>query len=222
MKNNRLLFCVIFVIAFAVFNVVVFQLPVNRTEIFWITYSFTCVAFAILFAVWHRCFFLDETPKSRFLGYGITYVATYYFVAQLALFVIVLGVSDIKKWLVIITNTLLLGLTMILVSFTQIGKNYINNTDKGIAEKVGFIKTQVSKLQLLSNDLPDGDVKNKLADLIEQIKYSDPNSSKNVEDIERKIAIKIGELKYAENMQTSINNIKQLFQQRNELCKLYK
>ncbi|MBQ0067446.1 MAG: hypothetical protein KBS60_04640 [Phascolarctobacterium sp.] len=222
MKNNRLLFCVIFVIAFAVFNVVVFQLPVNRTEIFWITYSFTCVAFAILFAVWHRCFFLDETPKSRFLGYGITYVATYYFVAQLALFVIVLGVPDIKKWLVIITNTLLLGLTMILVSFTQIGKNYINNTDKGIAEKVGFIKTQVSKLQLLSSDLPDGDVKNKLADLIEQIKYSDPNSSKNVEDIERKIAIKIGELKYAENMQTSINDIKQLFQQRNELCKLYK
>lgn len=222
MKNNRLLFCLIFVIAFAVFNVAVFQLPIDRTEIFWITYGFTCVAFAILFAVWNRCFFLDETPKSRFLGYGITYVATYYFVAQLVLFVIVLGVPDIKKWLVIIANTVLLGIGLIGICSTQIGKNYIGSIDQKVAIKVDFIKNILVDLELIANDLTDTEEKRAMDKLLETVRYSDPMSSDKLAGIEQEIDTKVSELKFAENKLAALNLLEKLFVERNAKCKAYK
>ena len=222
MKNNKVLLMAVIAIAFAVFNVVTFQLPVDRTNPFWWTYGFSCVAFLLLAVVWYRSFFLGEELKSRFLGYPITYVATYYFIAQMLLFAVVLCVPDAKEWLIIIANTILLGIALIGICFTQIGKNYIGSIDEKIAEKNSFIKKQIYQLEILCSNVSNETVRNKLVSLIEEIRYSDPISDKKVEDIERKINIKIGELKYVDNIGISIDELKLLVKQRNELCKMYK
>ncbi|MCQ2362303.1 MAG: hypothetical protein MJ048_04625, partial [Acidaminococcaceae bacterium] len=195
---------------------------VDRTNPFWWTYGFSCVAFLLLAVVWYRSFFLDEELKSRFLGYPITYVATYYFIAQMLLFAVVLCVPDAKERLIIIANTVLLGIALIGICFTQIGKNYAFSIEEKVAEKNSFIKKQIYQLEILCSNVSNETVRNKLVSLIEEIRYSDPISDKKVEDIERKINIKIGELKYVDNIGISIDELKLLVKQRNELCKMYK
>ena len=222
MKNNKVLLMAVIAIAFAVFNVVTFQLPVDRTNPFWWTYGFSCVAFLLLAVVWYRSFFLDEELKSRFLGYPITYVATYYFIAQMLLFAVVLCVPDAKEWLIIIANTVLLGIALIGICFTQIGKNYAFSIEEKVAVKVNFIKNTMVELELIANDLTGTEEKQAMEKLLETVRYSDPMSSEKLAGLETEIEVKITELKNSDNPLEIINSLQKKFVERNAKCKAYK
>ena len=149
MKNNKFLLYAVIVIAFVTFNIVVFQLPINKTEVFWWSYGFSCISYIVLLIIFHNVFCIEEEIKSRFLGFPIVYIGILYFFIQLVFFSVTLFYQNIPKWIVIIVNTLLLGLTMILISFTQIGKNYVKSIDEKNQDEVLFTKGVVMKLEVL-------------------------------------------------------------------------
>ena len=56
MKNNKLMSYLALGIVFALFNVIAFVIPTNKTATFWTAYVFTVVAFLLQLLVWKVAF----------------------------------------------------------------------------------------------------------------------------------------------------------------------
>ena len=68
MKKNNLMPYLALGIVFALFNVIAFVTPTDKTATFWTAYVFSVVAFAVQIPLWKIAFGKKDTLKSKFLG----------------------------------------------------------------------------------------------------------------------------------------------------------
>ena len=68
MKKNSLMSYLALGVVFALFNVIAFVVPTDKTTTFWTVYAFSVVAFAIQILLWKIALGKKDTLKSKFLG----------------------------------------------------------------------------------------------------------------------------------------------------------
>ena len=93
----------VLVIAFALFNVIAFAIPTEKTATFWIAYAFSVVAFAMQIGIWKFSFKGADTLKSKFLGIPLIFVGIAYLIVQIIAFAIFVALNRIKRknlWLI--------------------------------------------------------------------------------------------------------------------------
>ena len=88
MKKNKLMSYLALGIVFALFNVIAFVIPADKTATFWTAYVFVVVAFLLQLLVWKVAFGKKDTLKSKFLGIPVIYVGATYLIVQLIVFAI--------------------------------------------------------------------------------------------------------------------------------------
>ena len=215
MKKKVMAYAVL-AIAFALFNVIVFAVPTEKTATFWIAYAFSVVAFALQMGVWEFAFKGADPLKSKFLGIPLISVGTQYLVVQVVAFAVFMAFPLLPTWVPIVVCALILGVSAICLIGTETGREEINRVEEKVEKKVFYIKSLQVDVELLAESESDPEIKTELIKLAAKIRFSDPMSSEALSDIEEAIVNKVRELKTAEDKLEVIAAISALVAERNK------
>lgn len=223
-KNKKMSLLAV-AIVLGVFNVVVFVLPFARSGSFWVGYCFAMLAFLLTAAVGFHSLG-RESIKSKFFGMPTVLVAWTYLIVQVIIGVLEMVFFALSFQYSIVINVILLGVCLIGLISTSIGKEEINRIDEKVKSKVFYIKSLQNDIESLVSRVSEPSLKKSLSDLVDTIRYSDPMSSPQLAPIENKIEIKAATLSDSisdRDMAKSLcDELQMLFAERNRKCKLLK
>ena len=220
-KNKGMAYAVL-AISFVLFNVIAFVIPTAKTATFWIAYAFTVIAFASQIAIWKVAFNGANTLKSKFLGIPLIPVGITYWIIQIIAFIVFMALPLTASWIAVVVCALILGISAICLIGTEIGREEISRVEEKVEKKVFYIKSLQVDVEMLSSTESDVDTKAALIKLAEKIRFSDPMSNEVLAELEAEIAIKVKELKTAENKAEIITVLDSLIVERNKKAKLLK
>ena len=219
---------IISLITLAVFNVIAFAAPLDKTPTFWVGYAFGIIAISLEPLVNQKVQGSAKELKSRFYGWSLMIVASVYMIVQIILSLLFMVASSIYVWIAIIVCVVCLALCGVGLIAGECAKEIVEQIDVKVEQKVFFIKSLESDLRQLSNSCGDDVTKKSIIALADAIKFIDPMSSDALSDIEQEIAEKCRKIKrMAENCQYNMINedcsyAMKLLDERNEKCKLLK
>ena len=212
------------IIILIVVNLVAFLIPTALTINFWISYIFTIIAIGV--STYIRLKFTEKqlNMTSRFYKIPTLYVAWIFAAVQIISFIIFKFGEEIPTWLVILVSVLILVVSLLGFITLDSTVEYIENIDKEIKSKVQFLKILQADVEMLIERTENIECKEKLQELADKIRYSDPMSSEQLVDIEKAISDSIGTLK---NMNDGmiidrIPSVLLLLEERNKKCKILK
>ena len=213
----------------AIYNVIFFAVPWHRevSEIsFWITYG--CTWLALIFAgITVAVAFDKKNLKSRIFGIPVHRVGYTVVLLQLVLDFVVMGVScfyEIWWWIPAVVEILIFGFGIIAVIVRQTYRNFIDKVDDKRAKKA-YIEQLKAELDSLVESNTIETIKSDLEKLHETVKYTDPVSYKEAEDIEDQITVAFEELEKTitdddvDKSKTLIAKISRLLKERKTILK---
>lgn len=209
-------------IAFIVLSVIMFVIPIERTTAFWIAYGFTVVAYGIQIALWKAALGREKTMKSKFLGFPLVHIGICYLFLQVVALIIFAAIPELPTWSAIVTCVLLLGVSAICLISSEAGRTEIDRVEKVVQKKVFYIRSLQSDLEMIAETENNQEIKKMLIQLAEKIRFSDPMSSDELEDIENRIISKVNELKDCSDKQSVMKELDLLLIERNKKCKFLK
>ena len=209
-------------IVFALFNVLAFVIPTEKTATFWIAYAFSVVAFGLQIGIWNFAFKGAETLKSKFLGIPLISVGARYLVVQVIAFAVFMAFPFLPSWIPIVVCSVILGISAICLIGTETGREEINRVEEKVEKKVFYIKSLQVDVELLAESESDPEIKTELIKLAAKIRFSDPMSSDALAEIESEIANKIKEIKTSEDKIAIIAVTSALVEERNKKAKILK
>lgn len=231
MKNStksRGLLGIIPVLIFIVYSIIMFWIFDESKPMFILGYVFSCIATAL--AAFMPVYMVkpENTAKTVFNRFSLGMFTTLYFVAQLALGFVLTVLGFLPTVIGVILELTLIFVYVIGIIASSLGIGYIKDLEKKQKEKVYFIKSIAVDLEGLVNKIQDAELKKKLEKLSETARYSDPMSHQSLSGLESQISIKVEALKVAvnegklENVDNDCKAIEDMFNERNEKCKILK
>ena len=222
MKKNNLMSYLALGIVFALFNVIAFVIPTDKTATFWTAYAFSVVAFAVEIPLWKIALGKKDTLKSKFLGIPVIHVGIAYLIIQLIAFAIFMIFPTLPVWLAVVVCAIILAISALCVIAGQVGANEINRVENKIKVKRAFIQLLTIDIEILAESETDAETKSALKKLAEKVRFSDPMSNEVLEGVESRITAKVEEMKTAVDKKTLIGEIEILLIERNNKCKVLK
>lgn len=222
MKNNRFLSYVSLGIVFALFNVLAFVIPTEKTATFWTAYAFSAVAFAVQLPLWRIALGKDESMKSKFLGIPVVHVGIVYLIVQLIAFAIFMIVPTLPVLVSIVVCSVILAIFALFAIAGQAGANEVSRVEEKVKIKRAFIQFLRIDIEMLAESESDTEIKAALNKLAEKIRFSDPMSHDMLGELESRITAKVEELKAAEDKKPLIEKIELLLVERNKKCMVLK
>lgn len=226
--KSRGLLALIPVFIFIIYSILMFWIFDSDEDMFTLCYIFSLVATAA--AVFMPVFMLkpNNTAKTIFNRFSLGMFTTLYFAAQLVLGFLLTLLSFLPIVIGVILELALAFIYAIGIITSSVGINYIKDLEKEQKEKVYYIKSIAVDLEALVNKVEDAEMKKRLEKLSETARYSDPMSHQSLSGLESQISIKVEALKAAVNegkLETFENDckvIEDMFNERNEKCKILK
>lgn len=214
---------------FVIYNLVVFLIPFNMNGVFWTSYVFTLVAFAVVMSSIYIAFNRKPDAKSKFYGFPIAKIGVIYGIAQLVVCVVFMALGKIAPvWLAVLVYGVGLCVAVIgLVSADAVRDN-IETQDKALKKDVVLMRSLQSKVNQMVTAGGNLDFVKDLKAFAEEIKYSDPVSSDSLAGIEADLASTVNELESAvvdgdsASVRALCRKATMLLGERNRLCKLGK
>lgn len=207
------------------FILVAFLIPFVHTAVFWVSFVFTLVAFAVVSTALYIAFGKQPGAKSKFYGFPIAKIGVIYGVVQLiaGLIFMALGVW-IPVWVAVLVYAIVLGAAAIGLISADAVREEIQRQDVKLKKDVSFMRNLQSKVCQMATqcDAPE------LKKFAEDIRYSDPVSSDALGDIEQELAAAVEELQAAvvdgdsESVAQLCRKASAVLSERNRLCKLNK
>ena len=222
MKKNKLMSYLALGIVFALFNVIAFVIPTDKTATFWTAYIFTVVAFLLQLLVWKVAFGKKDTLKSKFLGIPVIYVGATYLNVQLIVFAIFMIFPMLPVWLAIVVCSIVLAISALCAIAGQAGANEINRVEEKIKAKRAFIQFLQVDIEMLVSAEPDTETKAALAKLAEKVRFCDPMSHEMLGELESRISAKVEQMKITADKKALIEEVDLLLVERNKKCKILK
>ena len=222
MKKYSLMSYLALGIVFALFNVIAFVIPTDKTATFWIAYVFSVVAFAVQIPLWKIAFGKKDTLKSKFLGIPVVHVGLTYLIIQLIAFAVFMILSMLPVWLAIVVCSIILAISALCAISGQAGANEINRVEEKIKVKRAFIQFLQTDIEMLAETETDSETKIALKKLTEKVRFSDPMSHEMLGELESRISAKVEEIKTAADKKALIEEVTTLLTERNKKCKILK
>ena len=221
MKRKGLAYAVL-TIAFALFNVIAFFIPTEKTATFWIAYAFSAIAFLLQIVIWKLAFEGTDTIKSKFLGIPLLSVGFRYLVIQVIAFAVFMIFPALPTWIPVVVCSVILGGSAICLIGTETGREEINRVEEKVKRKVFYIKSLQVDVEMLAETESDPTIKAELTKLAEKIRFSDPVSSDALAEIESEIVNKIKEIEASKDKLAIIAVTTALVEERNKKAKILK
>ena len=222
MKKNNLMSYLALGIVFALFNVIAFVIPTDKTTTFWTAYAFSVVAFAVQIPLWKIALGKKDTLKSKFLGIPVIHVGITYLIIQLIAFAVFMIFPMLPAWLAVVVCAIILAISVLCAIAGQAGANEINRIEEKIKVKRAFIQFLQTDIEMLVESETDAEIKAALSKLAEKVRFSDPMSHEMLGELESRISTKVEEMKTAADKKALIGEIEILLIERNKKCKILK
>ena len=222
MKKNSSKGYAILSILFVLVSVIAFAVPTVKTATFWISYAFTVIAIAAQIVIWKTALGKEEALKNKFLGFTILHIGIVYVIIQAVAFAVFLFVPTLPVWSAVVVCSIIAGVSAICMIASDVGRRGIERVSAKVQEKTSFIKQLQTEIELLADAETDIATKSALTQLAEKIRFSDPMSDEQVDDIEKQITEKIAELKFSTDKTKVINELNLLLDERNRKIKILK
>ena len=222
MKKNGFMSYLALGIVFALFNVIAFVVPTDKTATFWTSYVFSVVAFAVQISLWKIAFGKKDTLKSKFLGIPIIHVGITYLIIQLIAFSVFMICPTLPVWLAVLVCAIILAISVLCAIAGQAGANEINRIEEKIKVKRAFIQFLQTDIEMLAEAENDAETKSMLKKLAEKVRFSDPMSHEMLGELESRISAKVEEMKSVADKKALIEEVTTLLTERNKKCKILK
>lgn len=222
MKKNNLMSYLALEIVFALFNVIAFVVPTDKTATFLTAYAFSIVAFAVQIPLWKITFGKKDTLKSKFLGIPVIHVGIAYLIIQLIAFAIFMIFPTLPVWLAVVVYAIILAIFALCSISGQVGANEINRVEEKIKIKRAFIQFLQIDIEMLAEAETNTETKAALKNLAEKVRFSDPMSHEMLGELESRITAKVEEMKTLDNKIDNIKEIELLLTERNKKCLILK
>ena len=196
MKKNTVRGMILLAVVAAVFSLIAFVLPVEKTSVFWIAY--VCGLFAILFQLYIFKISFDGDAKSRFYGFPIARVGVYYLAAQLILSIAEIALASIiPLWVVVIVNALLLALAVIGCVTTDAMRDEIIRQDVQLKKDVSRMRELQSLATSMLAQCTDENMKQTVKKIADELRFSDPVSSNATVELEEELKNQMADIQQA-------------------------
>ena len=204
---------------------VAFLIPFVHTAVFWVSFVFTLIAFAVVAASIYIAFVKKPDAKSRFYGFPIARIGAIYGLVQLiAGFIFMVLAQWAPVWAAILVYAIALGAAVIGLISAEAVVSEIHAQDDKLKKDVSLMRSLQSKVNQMAAQSENADIKA----LAEEFRYSDPVSNAAIADAEADLAASVDELQSAyidgdsEAVAKLCRKASALLAERNRLCKLNK
>lgn len=226
-KKTLILFSIIYVVVFAVMNMLVFFVFNEKNNVFWISYGFMCAAFVIQIVSMFLAVKALEV-EAVFFGIPLASISLFYFFAAVFISAVFMIFQNAPVKLAIALQVIVLAVYLVIAVIALMARDTVQDVNDNIKVSVVAIRSMQADVETLKAQAQDPALKEKLRKLSETIRYSDPMSNDAVTDIEGRIMQALNELRICcENGQNAdaakkCGEIEVLFLQRNNLLKATK
>lgn len=212
----------VYAICLIVYSLLFLLIPFHKTAVSWISFGTTLFAIIVGCAVFELAFSKKEL-KSKFYGIPIFKIGGLYSLIQLLvgiIFCIFATFVELPIWICLAVYIVLFALTLIGVILTSVARNVVENTEQSTENSISAIKAIYNSLMGINISEEN---KQQFVQLIEDVKFSDPVSVKETENVENEIMSVIDDFKLNGGDDVAfINKISLLIKERNQICKSYK
>lgn len=222
-KKNVLIIAAIFVVVASLLFLVVVP-----NTLFIIAYIFALIGIAGLVIAT----FLMLNRKDRYpWAAAFPQQALIYLISEVVISAAIVLLDQFAVWSLptlwfIVIHAALLALFAIRIIMMRGGAEHIDARGEAVKEKTSFIKSLQADVEILKQQTPDAELKEKLKAYAEKIRYSDPMSATEFISTEAQLAAKTGELKASmdkpEKAKQLILEAEMLLEERNTRCKSIK
>lgn len=232
MKKGIKFYLPCWAIAFAVFNVITFAVPitvnVNKfTPSFWIGYAFITLMF-IAQLMCSIVFFKQDNNDKRFLNIPVISLSYTALLVSIIVGAVAMAVPFVPYWVGIILDVLIVAFYAIAIISSKAAADTIENIDNKVKTQTFFIKSLTVDAESLLPRANSDETKVIAKKVYEAIRYSDPMSNEALSSVESQITIKFNEFSNAvieDNKplaDTLGNELIILVNDRNKKCKILK
>ena len=225
MKKNFTRSAICLGVLLLLYILLAFLIPFPKTAVFWLSFGFTLVAFAVTGWALYTAFLKKPGATSRFYGFPIARIGVIYGGGQLVCGLAFMALGKwIPTWLAVLVYAAMLGAAVIGLMGAETVVGTIHSQDQKLKQDVRFMRELQSKVNQMAAQCSLPEVKQ----FCENIRYSDPVSSEALAEIDLDLSAAV------DNLQSAIVDgdniaIRQLAQkadnvlsERNRLCKLNK
>lgn len=213
------------VILLILYHLVVFLLPLAKTDVFWISYLFTLVSFGVAALSIYISFIKAPNAMSRFYNFPIARLGVGYCVTQAVLGLIAMALGAlIPGWVAVLVYAIELGAALLgLISAETVVETVIAQ-DAKLKKDVTMLRGLQSKVSQMAAQSDDPALKA----LAEELRYSDPVSSEDIAEAEAELSAIIDVLQgaFVDGDNAAVTQLcrraSAALAERNRLCKLSK
>ena len=184
----------IYVILLGVFNLLVFTIFKTRTNVFWLSYAFMTVAFAVQIVSMFLSFKTADV-ETAFFGIPLASFSIYYLCASLVVGAVFMVFQNAGFTLAMVIQVLILAAFLIVAIISLLARDTVQAIGDNVKQNVTNHKSILVDVEMLASSCTDPELKQALNKLADTIKYSDPMSTSAIELVEQRIMRKISELR---------------------------
>ncbi len=214
-----------------IYLIIFVVIPFPKNAASWISFVFTLLSFVISLGITMYAFGGDGDITSKFYGFPIFKIAYLYPTVQFivgVLLCLVAAFVAVPYWVALTISLLILGAAAIGVIATDNVRDMIEATE--VEEELVTKASKMFHLNIASvlDRCEDAETRKELEKLAELIRFSDPVSGEETEEIEMMILEKLDNLKLnissasTEDSKTAIAELENLMNERNRICKASK
>jgi len=218
---------IIYLIAFAIFNMLVFFIFNERNGLFWTSYAFMCVAF-IVQIVSMLLAFKSFDVEAAFFGIPLASLSLFYFLAAIFVGFVFMIFQSAPFKLAFALQIIILCVYGVIAIITLLSRDYVQDVSDNIQESAAAVKMMSVDVDSLMPLVSDAELKKALRHLSETVRYSDPMSNSSVTEIEEQIMDKMDELRLCCETEQAADalqvckQVEMLFMRRNRTLKASK
>jgi len=229
MKRDQMRGVIVGAVLLVLYILIAFLIPFVHTAVFWVSFLFTLVAFALAAVALYTAFLKKPDARSRFYGFPIARIGVVYWLIQLILGLVFMALGQwIPVWAAVLVYAIALGAAVVGLISADAVTDEIHVQDRRLKEDVTLMRTLQSRLNQMAAQCQRPDDATAVGKLAEELRYSDPVSKEALKDAEADLRAAVDELEQAvvENSGDAIRQLckkaSTLLAERNRLCKLNK
>lgn len=184
----------IYAILLGLFNLLVFTIFKTRTNVFWLSYAFVTLAFAVQIISMSLAFKTADV-ETVFFGIPLASFSIYYLCAAVVIGVVFIIFQRVNFMLALIIQLLVLAAFLIIAIISLMTRDTVQQIGDNIKENVNNLKSVLVDIELMRDSCSDPELKEALRKLSETVKYSDPITNDSVANVEQRIIQKASELR---------------------------
>lgn len=230
MNKKNLSLIIVFAVSLVIVSVIYFAVPFLRLSASVIAYVFTVISVIAGYFITNYAFKKGSDVKSKVYGFPVFRIGYIYMAAQ-SIFALIIAAAEfaapVANWISVVVSVIFICLAAIGVIATDNARDIITAQEEAFQAQTRKIKYFKLDMGSVVDKCKDAELRKSLEKFADELKYSDPVSSEELESIEKKIADGIetlSELVNKDNAAASdkLDELTSLLSDRNRRCKTLK